>query len=1759
MLILLIAVSLTTMAIIFLPDYSRGVMDNMNTGSLTYARSRSCLSIENVESSGKVTVRNCGRTVLSDFDVFVDGALTGTLESSVDPMNSLEIFGTSLSIGKHLVYATADYAETPVVEFEVPGSIPPTHLVPPLYFNSSVNNTKAGQAAKFSLKWTDDYGLSGYIFQFCNGTWNGAQCQGSSITTWTQTSQSDWDAGTETNVTHDSNNVYMENESYGSGANWANFGFDKCMNITIKNAGLTTLTNYPAYISLNKDGDMLLNYYDLRFYDSSCSNSGNLLSYEIENYTATKAHVWIKIPSLPSAGKTISVYYKNNTPVSSGQDVTGVWDANYKGVWHLGEGRGTTSNDSTTNGNNGTLISTAWRNGAVGNALGFDGINSRDNLGVRPGLHMTSALTVEAWINASITGDTYQRIFYHSELGVDPWGEYGISLEKDSGASIRWEMNTGGSLTYFDATASIAANTLYYVTGVYDGTNMILYMNGKQNNSAAKTGTIKDYNNQSDIGYGAADGYARWNGILDEVRVSNVARSANWINQSYQMIKNQNIFVTMGSEQDRPSGLSVYKLNGTFESQVKDMGQASTMKNITWSSSTPGGTSVCLRVAENSTGSWLWSSKDCASPLDLSAMNQARFVKFEAQLNTTTNKSTPVLNDATLTYTTSGGGSWVSDPWMPMTGLGNWSNVTKILNSTVDANVAWCVHANDTDGNWNTSSCNNPFTLVTTTTSQQPPLYFNSSTNNTVAGRATLFSLNWTDDAGLSGYIFSTNNTGRWTNSTWKSFTGVQNTSLNITALNTTVDSLVQWCVYANDTSNNWNATSCASPFSLITTSQQPPQYYGNSTNNTLVGQPTKFSLNWTDDIYLSGYIFSTNNTGSWKNATWIAFTGIQNTSWNITTLNSTAGSLVQWCFYANDTSGSWNGTSCAIPFILITASQSNAPKYFSNSTNDTVAGRATLFSLNWTSTTGLSGYVFSTNNTGTWQNETWRNFENRTGDALNITGFELGTIEKWKSGSYWGGGNPAIVQSAVSYMGYYSAKCILNSTGGNSQYCQIYTNYTAPKNTIYERFYVRFNATPPLGGRLLIGPEVVSSDASYDIEGVYIINDGALKWQLLYRDGGATPLINSLTPTVTANTWYYVEIEYKRGSGNGEAKLWIAPAGTSISEGNPTLSVTGLTNDDVYATYLDFGPWASNFAFKYEQYMDNIAVSSSYIGPYNSWSNVTKTLNSTTDSLVQWCVYANDTDGNWNATSCANPFSLTTTGSSVKTNPILFLKNGTTSVGTSGLVGYWKFDEGVGSTAFDSSGNKSGTIYGNPTWVDARFGSALNFNGYEDYVDVGNDPVINVNSEVSVSAWIIASSYSSGSYERVIEKGLWTPQGERGSYRFVRDIDVPQFAFQVYDTSSVAQSCGFMNWQDLTIGRLYHLVGTYTPTEIRCYVDGVLTDSNTDSFGNIQQTADPLVIGANSWGTENFNGIIDEVMIWNRALSAGEVRELFKSSVAFGTKTNFSLSETNANDADVSYDFYRNGTVSGIWRFDEGAGSYAFDETGNDNAGTLGNGTANSVPAWTASCKYGQCLSFDAGDSVIAPDSSNLELSNVGTVELWAKKSENARQQGLAVKSGSYYMNFEANNSLRAHLYSSGVAYDTYSDAITDFNWHHYVLAWNASRAVNNRVFIYIDGVLEKTGNVGGNVDVNGLSVYIGSYYDTPGNYFRGTIDEVKIYPRFLTASEVLCRYANNCSQAGLWNDTATLAKGYYYYTASTNGGQNYMSSSLRLPLNVT
>jgi hypothetical protein len=204
---------------------------------------------------------------------------------------------------------------------------------------------------------------------------------------------------------------------------------------------------------------------------------------------------------------------------------------------------------------------------------------------------------------------------------------------------------------------------------------------------------------------------------------------------------------------------------------------------------------------------------------------------------------------------------------------------------------------------------------------------------------------------------------------------------------------------------------------------------------------------------------------------------------------------------------------------------------------------------------------------------------------------------------------------------------------------------------------------------------------------------------------------------------------------------------------------------------------------------------------------------------------------------------------------------------------------------------------------VNGKYGYGLRFNGVDNYINAGNSNSLNPRGSLTIEVWINIASYSSYDWERILEKGRWTNEPDTyGSYRIARGTTDPDVVFEVYNVSSRINDCGFGTLDD---NRWYHLVGTYNSTGLSCYTNGILADSNTGNYGSIQTTSDRLVIGADYFGSEVFNGVIDEVRIWNRTLTAEEISASYNSGV-YKLYRNF----TNLTNGNYQYYAYAINTI---------------------------------------------------------------------------------------------------------------------------------------------------------------------------------------------------------------------------------------------------------
>ncbi len=222
------------------------------------------------------------------------------------------------------------------------------------------------------------------------------------------------------------------------------------------------------------------------------------------------------------------------------------------------------------------------------------------------------------------------------------------------------------------------------------------------------------------------------------------------------------------------------------------------------------------------------------------------------------------------------------------------------------------------------------------------------------------------------------------------------------------------------------------------------------------------------------------------------------------------------------------------------------------------------------------------------------------------------------------------------------------------------------------------------------------------------------------------------------------------------------------------------------------------------------------------------------------------------------------------------------TACAGSGMVACWTFDEGTGQVAADGSGNgNDGRLGGStgpdardPAWIAGKVGGALNFNtgGGADYIYVPNDASLEP-THITLEMWVRAPSHP-GSFSYALAKG-GNACIHAGYEMFTFATGGLFFGFtSASATTNVSNDTGAGIWD----GQWHHLAGTYDEQFQRVYVDGVEVGSGiplTEAIGYGLPTHNDLYIGAYVGGcTLAFTGDLDEVAIWDRALTPAEVAQ---------------------------------------------------------------------------------------------------------------------------------------------------------------------------------------------------------------------------------------------------------------------------------------------
>ena len=440
-----------------------------------------------------------------------------------------------------------------------------------------------------------------------------------------------------------------------------------------------------------------------------------------------------------------------------------------------------------------------------------------------------------------------------------------------------------------------------------------------------------------------------------------------------------------------------------------------------------------------------------------------------------------------------------------------------------------------------------------------------------------------------------------------------------------------------------------------------------------------------------------------------------------------------------------------------------------------------------------------------------------------------------------------------------------------------------------------------------------------------------------------------------------------------------------------------------------------------------------------------------------------------------------------------------------SSLVGWWPAE----GNANDVISGDNGTLEGGATFAAGEVRQGFRLDGTNAYVQIPDSAALKP-TNVTVEAWVWLDPNlpsTNGGEQIVFKKNTWSAWFE--GYSLLKETvangdgtSSDRFQFCISHTGDQVA----INSQTIVQrGVWYHVAATYDGNQSILYVNGVAEASAIAGFALDYDTT-PVFIGTTgTWAPylSMFGGIIDEVSIYNQALTAAEIQSIYNAGSAGKCATGPSCVAAPSG-------------LAGWWP----AEGNANDIIGGDN-GTLEGG------ATFAAGEVGQGFRLDGTNSYVqVPDSAALKPTNV-TVEAWVwldpnLPSDNGGEQ-IVFKKNTLSAFFEGYSLAKQTINNGGTNSDHFQFCISSQNgyqvainsqtitqrgvWYHVAATYDGNQSI-----LYVNGVAEASSTPGFALNYDTTPIFFG----TTGtwapylNMFGGVLDEVSIYDRALTAAEI-------------------------------------------------
>jgi hypothetical protein len=504
-------------------------------------------------------------------------------------------------------------------------------------------------------------------------------------------------------------------------------------------------------------------------------------------------------------------------------------------------------------------------------------------------------------------------------------------------------------------------------------------------------------------------------------------------------------------------------------------------------------------------------------------------------------------------------------------------------------------------------------------------------------------------------------------------------------------------------------------------------------------------------------------------------------------------------------------------------------------------------------------------------------------------------------------------------------------------------------------------------------------------------------------------------------------------------------------------------------------------------------------------------------------------------------------------------------------LVGWWKMDEGSGTTLIDSSGQgNNGTTVGSPTWTTGVINQAISLNGTTQYTTVIDTPSLRITSAITLSAWIKPTSLAGPYY--ILKKAK---QSATNGYEL--SISGTGTAFFRFNQFTSANTYRVDTKSALTTSTWVHIAATFNGTTLTIYRNGIADSSKTVSAVSIVSNNLSLGIGAEPDGVAKFPGAIDDARVYNGALTAAQILALAVVPPSLTSPTNLSTGVS----IPTTFSWTPFGTPTS-YRLEvstnSGFSSTVYDSTGitttsisvpglaeNTTYYWRVNATKSSVTSgWSAVWSFttidlgniidngaGYMINYNGSDNrVLIADSDSLDLTTSATLEAWVYRTTGRTQRIIAKENNSGTNGYELSLSsgsipfFRLNQTTSADLYRVNATTVIPTNtWTHIAGTFDGTN-----MFIYVNGILEGTKAGPASIVANTLQLTIGAEPDA-SDFYLGQIDEVRIWRVARSQSQVqdyMCKKLSGTESrlVGYWRfdeDSGTIVNDE---TANNNDG---------------